>query len=317
MNPTRILCTHKARLARLACALAALMSVGADHARAQILNTIVDSVGFELPKFDPSFSNALTTYVGQLEGQAPFPEPLPVGTWLRTRNIGGSTATVVSGVAASGAQSVRVDRAPHSEVRWAVPVNGWPSQRYVCIDWDMRVEQAMTPAGGFGPFFGVEAYDDDAAQLGLLASFGVDAATGELLFQEGQEGFFVAPGPTVAFGAWNRFTILLDYATHKFELYLNMTLVNSDPLISSEFVDHAETPGGLNEFTDADIAALAAGGDSVSLAATGTAYFDNFKVVESNVNPCIPEPATFALAAIGLTALEGARRSRRKGRETL
>ena len=49
-------------------------------------------------------------------------------------------------------------------------MSGWPSQRYVCIDWDMRVQQTVSAA--FGPFFGVEAYDDDAASIGLLGSLG-------------------------------------------------------------------------------------------------------------------------------------------------
>jgi hypothetical protein len=314
MIPTLNSSSRSRRLVGVVLSLGILGSLAVvQNAEAAILNTIVDSVGFEQPKFDPAFFPP-GGYAGQLEGQAPFPEPLPVGTWLRTKNTGNSTAKVINTVAApgGGTQSVQVDRTANSEVRWAVPVSGWPSQRYICIDWDMRVEQAATPALSFGPFFGVEAYDDDAASIGLLASLGVDAATGEVLFQEGGNGFFVAPGPTVTFGAWNHFTILLDYLEHDFEVYVNMAQVNTNPLVSDEFVDHAEVLGGLNEFTDADIAALAAGGDPGSLNATGTAYFDNFSVVESDVNPCVPEPTTVALAVLGLAGVQGVRRNRRK-----
>jgi hypothetical protein len=49
-----------------------------------------------------------------------------------------------------------------------------PAQPFICIGWDMRVEQSAGAAGATGPFFGIEAYDG-AAATGLLASLGVDA----------------------------------------------------------------------------------------------------------------------------------------------
>jgi hypothetical protein len=310
MTATVNLPTWRHRRVGLAILLAACgaLTVGSS-AHAQV-TPIVDSVGFEQPKFSPTFSNAQTQYAGQLEGQAPFPEPLPIGTWLRTRN-GTSTARVINTVAASGSQSVQVDRVGGSDDRWAVPVSGWPSERYVCIDWDMRVEQSTVPVGSFGPFFGVEAYDDDAAALGLLASFGVDASNGEVLFQEDGTGFITAPGPTVAFGAWNRFTILLDYVDKDFELYLNMMPVTL-PAGTNGFVDEANIPGGLDQFTDANISTFALGGDAGSQAATGRAYFDNFKVVQSPTNPCVPEPTSAVLAILGLGQLAALRRKYRR-----
>jgi hypothetical protein len=36
----------------------------------------------------------------------------------------------------------------------------------------------------------------------------------------------------------------------------------------------------LNHFTDADISALSASGDALSMAQTGTAYYDNFRVFD-------------------------------------
>lgn len=262
------------------------------------VTTIVDSQGFELPNFDANFSGVGIPVTGQLEGQAPFPTPLPVGTWLRTKGTGTSQAVVQTAVVGSGSQAVKVDRAAASngDQRWAVPVSGWPSERYICIDWSMRVEQTVSMA--FGPFFGVEAYDDDAATIGLLASFGVDASTGEILYQQVDTGVLVAPGPTVAFGAWNDYSILLDYSLHIFELRLNGALIATEG-----FVDHNNIPGGLNEFTDADISTLAAAGDPISQSLAGTAYYDNFKVIQSDTNPCIPEPATWALASVALVAV--------------
>jgi hypothetical protein len=307
MTATLIPPYPRVRITGLALMLAACAALAAQPAAAAI-TTIVDSQGFELPKFDPAFSNAQTSYVGQLEGQAPFPEPLPVGTWLRTRN-GSSTATVINTVAApgGGTQSVRVDRVANSDDRWAVPVSGWPSERYVCIDWDMRVEQTVLPDGSFGPFFGVEAYDDDASSLGLLASFGVDSANGEVLYQVEGSGFLAAPGPVVSFGTWNTFAIVLDYVDHDFELYLNGTMIPL-PVGTDGFVDHLNVVGGLDQFTDANISTFAAAGDPTSQAAAGTAYFDNFHVVQSATNPCIPEPAGLVLGAFGLVQLAFFRR---------
>ncbi|HYO25708.1 MAG TPA: PEP-CTERM sorting domain-containing protein [Lacipirellulaceae bacterium] len=290
-------------LGLLACAafFAGLASAGTSHGQVQ---SIVDSQGFELPKFDPAFNNPAVQYVGQLEGQAPFPEPLPVGTWVRSRNVGASTAKVVNTMAAGGTQSVQVDRAPNSDVRWAVPVDGWPSARYVCIDWDMKVQPAPTPLGSFGPYFAVEAYDDDGP-LSLLASLGVDAANGEVLYQQTGTGALVAPGPVVALGAWNHFSILLDYVDHSFSLWLNNSF-----LVSQTFVDHIPAINELNEFTDAPIAAVGAGADPDSQAAIGTAFYDNYRVIQSATNPKVPEPASCALALLGAATLASARRRR-------
>ena len=62
----------------------------------------------------------------------------------------------------------------------------------------------------------------------------------------------------------------LDFTSYQYSAYLNY---NSTPLVTEGFVD-----GSLISFTDADISALAAGGDTTSQAFTGTAYYDNFQV---------------------------------------
>jgi hypothetical protein len=198
----------------------------------------------------------------------------------------------------TGSQAVVVNRAANNDDRWGVPVDGYPSQRYVCIEWSMRVQQTTGPAGTFGPFFGVEAYDDDAATIGLLGSLGVDASNGEVLYQAQDTGFLTAAGPTVAVGVWNDFDIELDYFTHTYRFFLNGVALGS-----AGFVDQNNISGGLNEFTDADIAAIAAAGDAASQALVGTAFFDNFSVSESPV-PCdVPEPAAGLLAIVGLTGI--------------
>ena len=91
----------------------------------------------------------------------------------------------------AGSQAVLVTRAANSDQRWAVPDQvGFPTQRFVTVDWDMRVSQPSNLTA-FGPFFGVDSYDD-LGTFGQLGSFGVDATTGELLYQLQDTGELVA-----------------------------------------------------------------------------------------------------------------------------
>jgi MYXO-CTERM domain-containing protein len=226
---------------------------------------------------------------------------------VRTKGPGFGTATVQTLIVDDGAQAVQVNRLPHSDDRWGVPVDGYPSINtpYVCIEWSMYVLQSSGGAGTFGPFLGVEAYDDDAAFVGLAGSLGVDASNGEVLIQQQDTGFLTAPGPTVAFGTWNDFQIELNYLNHTYRAFLNGAVIATEG-----FVDENNIPGGLDEFTDANIAAIAAAGDAGSQALGGTAFFDNFKVTESPI-PCdvIPEPASGLLALAGLLGLAMRRRA--------
>jgi hypothetical protein len=165
----------------------------------------------------------------------------------------------------------------------------------------MRVERTTGQLGTFGPFFGVEAYDADNSPpaIGLLGSLGVDATTGDVLYQFQDTGFFTETGTVVAFGSWRHYSIELNYAAHQYKVFLDNTL-----LATTGFVDHNIIPGGLNHFTDADIAAIAAAGDLASDSLTGTAYFDNFIVQ-------VPEPSAWVLAAfagLGLIVNAAARR---------
>ena len=261
---------------------------------------IVNASGFELP-FTTVFLGT-----GQLEGQinpAGEGQVIPPGQWLRSPATGGSTAVVQSAVFAPGGgiQAVRVNRAANNDARWAVPVNhlGYPdypnpfppepAQPLICIRWDMRVEQTAGAPDTFGPYFAVEAYDDDVNQVGLLGSLGVDATTGEVLYQAPGTGFLTPTGVVVNFGEWNNFQIGLDYSTDQYSLLLNNSMLGT-----FGFVDP-----GLDQFSDADIAAVAAAGDPASQALTGTAFFDNFLVREGAC--IIPEPGTLILLGLGMT----------------
>ena len=268
---------------------------------------IVNANGFE-PPFSTVFLGT-----GQLEGQvnpAGEGQILPPGQWQRTPG-GTSTAVVQSAVFApgGGAQAVKVDRAANNDVRWAVQVDhlGYPdypnpfppepAQPCICINWDMRVEQTQGAAGTFGPFFGVEAYDD-ATKIGLLGALGVDATTGDILYQATGSGVLTETGSTVSFGEWNLFQIKLDYSTDEYTIFRNFANLGT-----FGFVD-----GNLDQFSDADISALAAAGDAASLALTGTAYYDNFLVREGACP--IPEPSTLILVGLGLAPYMLSRRKR-------
>jgi hypothetical protein len=283
---------------------------------------IVNAMGFE-PNPPYGFT---TTFLGtgQLEGQVNPPgegQVISPGQWLRTKGPGLSTAFVENTVFApgGGTQAVRVDKVANSDDRWAVPVNhlGYPDypspfppepqQPCICITWDMRVEQTSGPQDTFGPLFGIEAYDDDANPVGLLGSMFVDATTAEVLYQAPDTGFLTPTGDLVAFGDWNRYQIKLDYSTHEYSIYLNGL-----PRGTFGYVDQNNIPGGLNEFSDADIATLAGAGDPASRALTGTGYFDNYLVREGECPGIVPEPSTLLMLMSGLLGMiSNGRRHRR------
>lgn len=247
--------------------------------------TIIDGEGFESPAYDTTFLGT-----GQLEGQfASTNEGFGSEQWVQSPVGGTSTAVVQDAIFNTGSQAVRVDRASGSDDRWAVEVSGFPAvdRPLVCVEWDMRVEEATaTPDGSFGPFFGIETYDNEISLL-RLGTLGVDAATGDVLGIDRAAGFFET-GATVDFGEWNSFRIVLDYRDDTYYGFLNNAL-----LFQTDF----EFVGG-DQFSEADIAAIAAGGDPGSAAAVGTAYFDNYRVFETDDFSKIPEPASALLLAV-------------------
>lgn len=273
----------------LGCAVALAISFVATSSSATTI--IIDGEGFEAP-YSTTFAGT-----GQLEGQAaklPNDAPFPgATTWVASIGTS-STAVVTDSMAASGTQSVRIDRAANEASgggRWGANVVGWPSERYVCIEWDMKVLDAGGPSGSFGPFFGVEAYDDDGvgASNGRIGALGVDATTGDVLYTAAGTGFLTETGSTVSFGDWNTFRIDLDFDLHQYGIYLNDVL-----LLTEAFEEGA----GLDQLTDAPLATFAAAGDSVSQGLTGTAFYDNYSVFQMSTK--IPEPGSLLLVFAGL-----------------
>lgn len=258
--------------------------------------TLINGEGFESPEYS----------VGLLEGQfASTFEGVGSAAWVQSPLAGTSTADVQSTVFApgGGSQAVEVNRAAGSDDRWAVPITGAPSldMPLVCIEWDMLVEESVGPQP-FGPFFGIEAYDDDAASILRVGSLGVDASTGDVLYTLRDDGvlpgFLLETGATVDFGVWNSFRMVLDYSTDTYFMFLN-----DESILSAPFEQD-----GADQFTDADIAAIAASFDPDSVAATGVAFFDNYRVFETNDFSKIPEPASVVMIMLATQMLPWMRR---------
>jgi protocatechuate 3,4-dioxygenase beta subunit len=225
--------------------------------------TLFDSGGFEAPAYTTTAFGS-----GMLEGQ-PIGAPI---VWQRTVNAGPSSANVQNTVFApgGGTQAVRMNRAAGATDRWGIKFTNAPLTNTVTITWSMRVEgPAGNPATQFGPFFGVEAYDDTSGFIGLIGSLGVDATTGDVLFQEANTGFFAETGATAAFGTWNNFEIRMNFTTKQYSVFFNGAFLRTEG-----FVDQSNKPGGINRITDATLTGLTAAANSDAL--TGTAYFDNF-----------------------------------------
>jgi hypothetical protein len=189
--------------------------------------------------------------------------------WVRADNGTGNSAIIQDDIAKTGEQAVLVSRAANADTRWAMPRDGFPSQRFVIVDWDMRVAQAPN-SQGFGPFFGVDTYDADVDPF-VLGTLGVDASTGDVLYQFQDTGNLTETGTEVAFDQWNHFRLVLDFANDSYT-----ALVNGAAVATTGFVDDGVAE--LDDFTDADIAAFAASGDPISRNLTSTAVFDNFLV---------------------------------------
>ena len=238
---------------------------------------IYDSGGFEAPRFTP----------GELSGQ-----DIVFGGWARD---GIGTATVQSATVRDGAQAVQLNRpaSASGDTRYGVLklVNPIPPLDTIRVSWDMNVTQTQGNGVTFGPFFGVEGYDA-FTDIKLIGSLGVDSTTGDVLIQQTGTGAFVETTADVAFGQWNRFVLEMDYGTDTYTAYVNGVAVGSQP-----FVDD-----GVVAFTDAPLAALAAGGSPADLAAAGTAFYDNYTI------EIVPEPSTVAI--IGLASLAVLRRRR-------
>ncbi|TWU25778.1 hypothetical protein [Bythopirellula polymerisocia] len=210
--------------------------------------------------------------VGNLEGQF---QPVATTTprdWKHASNVSAGTAVVGSNVGLSNSKGVQVDRGANSDDRWAVPVGGlgFPSYGNILVDWDMKV-MGTGSSTAFGPFLGVDTYDDTGTPPGaprVLGSLGVDATTGDVLYQLQGSGILAETGASVTFGQWHHFQIRLDFVLDNYKVFVDGVQKGSQG-----FVD-----GVSSMFTDADIASFAAAPDAISQGQTATAFFDNFVV---------------------------------------
>jgi len=216
--------------------------------------TLFDSGGFEPPRYA----------VGPLEGQD------PAGPWLKTNPRPG-VARVESEITRDSASAVEITRpaAIDGDTRYGVvkPYTPAAGANILRIAWDMDVAPNHQPGIPFGPFMGVEAYDTVGGVPLLIGSVGVDATTGDVLYQDGNTGVLTEAGFKVALGQWNHFTLEIDYAARTYTAF-----VDGDAKAATGFVNDAAFG-----FSDAPLAALAASADSV-LTATGSAYFDNYRI---------------------------------------
>ena len=227
----------------------------------RLFAVLFDTEGFEAPRYAP----------GPLEDQD------PLGPWQKTTTRTG-VATVQTTQVESGAQAVRMTRpaASDGDTRYGViePIVPEGALDTIRVSWDMNVSQNMQGID-LGPFFGVEAYDGFATtRPKLIGSLGVDATTGDVLYQDGTTGFLTETGFSVQLGTWNHFDLVLDYASDTYTVF-----VNGDDKATTGFVDDP-----IVGFTDAPLAALAATA-ATRATATGTAFFDNYRIdVEEGEN---------------------------------
>ena len=240
-----------------------VLAVVAGVGHAASASIVYSSNGFENPPYT----------AGNLAGQ---------DAWVQSGGAANS-AIVGSGTGTSSSQGVTVSYSGTSATADARYFPGTTSvtptltNNVVNVDWDTNVPQA-TGAQPFGPFFGIEVYD---AGNNRLAGVGMDAKTGELLFENpaASPPDALTPfggDPHATFGAYHHYSLSMNYTTQTASLTV-------DGVTAGSFAFQTAS----STFSDADISALAAQNDSE----TGSAVFDNYVVT------LVPEPTTLAAFA--------------------
>lgn len=241
---------------RVAIVLTAIVSAAllvSQYAAAQ--SPLLDTAGFD-------------GYIaGPLQGQS-----AGSSNWV-TIGSGGGSAIVEPANGVDGTSGVHVTRGASSNDWWAVSYSGdnLPTSRFVFVDWDMRIANTNSEAA-YGPFIGVVIYDDTLGPH-VLGALGVDASTRDVLFEAPGSADFTDTG-VIADEGWSHYQIRLDYLTHSYSIAADGASLTLQPL--------AFVSGASDHFTDADIAALAAGADYDSVIQMGTADFDNFVVRQTS-----------------------------------
>ncbi len=193
-----------------------------------------------------------------------------------------------------GSQSVQLTRI-NSDQRWAPVFNVTPAapNPTVEISWEMSVPLTGATTT-FGPFFGVEA-DSTAVTGHRLGGAGIDASTGELLFETPNSfettnglGTGYIPGP-----GFHKYTLDFNFSNQAYAVSVD-GIVRASNLL---FLNSATT------FEDASLAELQAAPSGQDTAA-GTAYFDNYTI------SLVPEPGSIGL--LGVVCAAFCLRRRRK-----
>jgi hypothetical protein len=242
---------------------------------------LYDSEGFE----PTTFANDVA-----LEGQDPLDGP-----WTKAALGGVTTTATVQNDVFLGSQAVQLNRNvgdAYWGVQKLVPDVSFTSNNLIVVEWDMYVVQSTT-SQNFGPFFGAQANDahDNLTPVLLAGSLGMDAKTGDVLYQAEGTGALTETGLILPFEQWHHFRLVFDYGQDSYSGYVTPNGGVQQLLVSGEgFVDDAFEE--IDDFTDAPIFGVAAEPGS---GGTGTAYFDNYVVQQ------VPEPS--ALAALGILGL--------------
>jgi hypothetical protein len=258
-------------------ALAALFAACGAQAHSA---TIYDSQGFEAPTF------SLAPLAGQ-DGWQSFGA--------------GGTANVVAGAPGNATQVVQLDRLGDNYgvgVTTPVPNLNLPGSPVVNVEWSMSYAPLPQDAPQtYGPYFAVEVNDVQGIQVLVAASTGLDAATGEILYQIPVTGQIdVVPGSYIPPNTWVDFLMALDYVTQTYSVYVDNILV----IDSLPFIDP-----GITGLSDVALAGYwGFDGTPEDLEAEGAGYYDNFRISVG-----VPDAgATGALMVLGVAALTMARR---------
>lgn len=262
--------------------------------------TFYDANGFE------SFTN------GNLEGQTAGTPALTLAeAWAPNPGGGLNTATVQATNGVGGTKGVHLNHPANSGAYRVTPLTDYlanagtyatnptdapnpafPGNRFLNIEFDMKVNSSNAGANQYGPLFGVEAYIARLSTQGVkrIGGIYVDATDGATNFPTAT-GF----GPNVGLNAYNSYHLIFDWATETYDISINGVV----PAAFDNIV--WENPQGYDvygysqaDFADADLMTSPFAAD---VTVSASADFDNYKVYWN----AVPEPTS--LGALGGLAM--------------
>lgn len=279
--------------------VAAISTVVAASAHATYVN-FYDAVGFE------SFAN------GNLEGQtAGNPTLNPVEAWAPNPSGGSNTAIVQASNGVGGTKGVHLDHPANSGAYRVTPLTDYitnsntyatnptdfpnppfPGNRYLNIDWSMKVNQSNAGANQYGPIFGVEAYIARLSTQGVQRIGGVyvDSTDGSTNYPTA-----TAFGPSVTVGQYVDYKMVFDWAAQTYDISINGVVPAAYDNLPWETPQALDVYGySTADFADADLMVSPFGAD---LSVAASADFDAYHVYWT------PEPACLGLLSGVLCSL--------------